>query len=250
MFDFGVSFCDLFKVDVSTELHRLMRHVHNHLIHLGCLRRGSSDENEVEHKELKCLYSGINKHIDSIAVQLLNPWVRYRHTNAPFHTDRPTFKKQPSAPPSPIFKFSFSATRYLVRYISGFIPHSKIAHKILQLQYNGARRWHRIKTLVLSAHIPSYNSIMYTFLFEGQQDYGKWERHDSVLYLVDNEQYVLIEGVIFDYYSTDTGNCCMLVLHRRLHSIDPDPGNVCSSKHFAIKVIHNLCTAHSIFKPI
>lgn len=54
-FAFGVLMCTLFYVYVSTELHRLMRHIYYHLCHLGCLRRGSSEENEMHHKEFKSI---------------------------------------------------------------------------------------------------------------------------------------------------------------------------------------------------
>lgn len=57
MFDFGLQMSDLFNVDVSMKLHSLMRHVDDHLTHLGCIRRGSSEENEMAHKEFKMLYS-------------------------------------------------------------------------------------------------------------------------------------------------------------------------------------------------
>lgn len=58
MFDFSVSFCDLFKVDVSTRFHFLMRNFHHHLIYLGCLRRGPSEENEIAHKDFNFIYNG------------------------------------------------------------------------------------------------------------------------------------------------------------------------------------------------
>lgn len=58
MFQFGVLFSHLFKVDVSTKLHCLTRHKHHHLVHLGCIRCGSPEDNEMAHKEFKCLYNG------------------------------------------------------------------------------------------------------------------------------------------------------------------------------------------------
>lgn len=52
-----------------------MRKVEHHLIHMGCLQRGSSEENEIVHKELKVLYNSTNKHLDSIASQILTTWI-------------------------------------------------------------------------------------------------------------------------------------------------------------------------------
>lgn len=63
---------DVFQVKVKTKINRVMCHVHHHLVTLGCIRRGSSEENEMTQKQLKYLYNGTNKHMDFIAAQLLN----------------------------------------------------------------------------------------------------------------------------------------------------------------------------------
>lgn len=52
-----------------------MRHVDNDLIFLGCLRRGSSDENQMDQKYFNCLYDGKKKHIDELGQQLLSSWI-------------------------------------------------------------------------------------------------------------------------------------------------------------------------------
>lgn len=50
LFKFGFFMAALFNVDGSTKLDRLMRHLDHHLIHLGCILRGSSKENEIADK--------------------------------------------------------------------------------------------------------------------------------------------------------------------------------------------------------
>lgn len=75
MFQFGAYMSDLFNLDISTNLHGLMRHVNHHLIHLGCIRHGSSEQNEMAHKQYKILYNTTQKHLESIAPQLLTTWV-------------------------------------------------------------------------------------------------------------------------------------------------------------------------------
>lgn len=52
-----------------------MSHLENHLFQLGCIRRGSSEENEMAHNEFKSQYPTTNKHMDAIATQLLPSWV-------------------------------------------------------------------------------------------------------------------------------------------------------------------------------
>lgn len=56
IFKFGVLFCSVFNPDVSTKLQSLVSHSEHHLIHLGWLRRGSYEENEMQHKQFKALY--------------------------------------------------------------------------------------------------------------------------------------------------------------------------------------------------
>lgn len=60
-----------FNLHITTKLHRLMRHVCNHFLFLGCLRRGSSEANEKLNKRVKENFNNTNKHIAHIAPQLL-----------------------------------------------------------------------------------------------------------------------------------------------------------------------------------
>lgn len=76
MFKCGSEMTTLFNIDVTTKMHRLMRHADHHLIHLGCIRRCSSEQNEMVHKEVKIIYNITNKHIDDIASLLLMTWVK------------------------------------------------------------------------------------------------------------------------------------------------------------------------------
>lgn len=53
MFHFGVLMTSVLMVDVKNEVHRLMRNGEHDLVHLGCIRRESSKENEMTHMEFK-----------------------------------------------------------------------------------------------------------------------------------------------------------------------------------------------------
>lgn len=66
---------ELFKVDVSTKMHSLMRYVHHHLGQLGCISRGSSEDKKILHKDFKILHNSTNKHLNCIAPQLLTSWI-------------------------------------------------------------------------------------------------------------------------------------------------------------------------------
>lgn len=84
LFRFGVQVSDMFKVYITTKMKRLMRHVHNHLFHLRFIRRGSSEENEIAHKQFKIMYNVTKKQPDSIATQLLTSRVRHPLPPPPF----------------------------------------------------------------------------------------------------------------------------------------------------------------------
>lgn len=202
---------------MSTKPNRLMRHVHHYPIHLGCLLPGLSEENEIEHKEFKCLYKGTNNHIDSTTVQLLTSCVQSPYIDAPVLTGCPTYSTETWATLYRIFQSSFSSTTALVHDISGSTAHTDITHKILQLNCNGKS------------------------LFAGNQVYDMRHRHEAVLYSVQNEQQVGIVEAIFSFYSNGTVNCPKLVLLRCRHLINPDPGNVSVVETFGSRLY-----AHSL----
>lgn len=179
MFQFVVLFSQLFEVDVSTKLHHLTRHVHDHLIRLGCIRRGLSEENEMAHKELKCFFNCTNKHIDLISSQLLTSWVEHtRYHNILSDTaklDRPPSPEihghlhkltVPSPRPiSTLFNSAIADALSLVHHLSGLMTHTDIVRRILQLRHDGVLIWRGIKMVELPDHVPNYNRIMYNSLF-------------------------------------------------------------------------------------
>lgn len=60
-----------FQFNVTAKIHRSMKCVSGHLIFLGCLRRGSSEENGSVHKAFKEVYPHTNNQVEAIAPQLL-----------------------------------------------------------------------------------------------------------------------------------------------------------------------------------
>lgn len=50
---FSVAMKSIFNVNVTTKMHRLMRHIDQYLFFLGCIRHRSSEENEMVHKYSK-----------------------------------------------------------------------------------------------------------------------------------------------------------------------------------------------------
>lgn len=71
LFSFGSTMCSIFQIYINTKLHSLMCHVRDHLLNLGCLRRGWSGESEMRHKLFKSVYACAKKHISNIAPKSL-----------------------------------------------------------------------------------------------------------------------------------------------------------------------------------
>lgn len=70
-FNLGTTLTQLFHRPVNTKLHRVMRHIEDHLLSFGTLRWGATDKNETQHKHLTLDYRSTNRRPDSLAVQLL-----------------------------------------------------------------------------------------------------------------------------------------------------------------------------------
>ncbi|KAI0558010.1 hypothetical protein FGB62_243g015 [Gracilaria domingensis] len=71
-FEVGKDVVSLMKCAVNTKVHRIMRHVLDHLVDYGCIRKGSTDINETQHKITKKGYRATNKHPGHLAKQLLS----------------------------------------------------------------------------------------------------------------------------------------------------------------------------------
>lgn len=66
-FDAGKLVAESLGIRANTKLHRIMRHVEDHLTNFGCLRKGATDDNETMHKSTKVAYHSSNHHLSEIA---------------------------------------------------------------------------------------------------------------------------------------------------------------------------------------
>lgn len=62
-FKAGKKFAETLDVPINTKLHRTMRHVKDHILNFGCLRKGATDSNESIHKKTKLAYRAFNHHL-------------------------------------------------------------------------------------------------------------------------------------------------------------------------------------------
>lgn len=93
LFRFGAQLVDKLKLDVSTKLHRLMRHLHHQLIDYGCVFRASSKGNESLNKLFKVAYAHNKLHIYKIGSQLLHATLE-DNTNVTSYLDLITIEDQ------------------------------------------------------------------------------------------------------------------------------------------------------------
>lgn len=67
IFHSGQCMVEPFMMDVSTKLHRTMRHIYDHMQNLDCFSRASTEENERIQKSYKAVNHFTNLHIDCMA---------------------------------------------------------------------------------------------------------------------------------------------------------------------------------------
>lgn len=105
IFRFDAKPVDAFKLDVSTNVHRLMCHFNNQLIDHGCIFRASEEENDSLHKLFKVEYSLTNSHIDQIGPKLIQATLEYEKILKNPEISRAIIK---------IYKFFY---RYTIEYL-------------------------------------------------------------------------------------------------------------------------------------
>lgn len=70
-FEAGAKLSKALSVSVNTKIHRTMRHVKDHIITYGCIRRGETDNNETLHRNTKASYPATNHKLRTIGEQLV-----------------------------------------------------------------------------------------------------------------------------------------------------------------------------------
>lgn len=240
-FQFGLLMSRTFRVDVSTKLHRFMRHVDTHLVHLGCIRRGSSEENEMVHKEFKALYNFTIKHIATIASQILTNWVHcdqkfddntdVDHSVSSDGLSSSDFEEHPSFTPSSFPSDNIiTNTIRLVSELSGTIPHTDTPSYIATVVHNGVQVWRKVKRLPFHPSVPNYENLLHKSAFARSVVHGRRNRQDAVLYTSDSASQVGIIDSIFCLSVASPPYSQTFALILRLHEVQTDSSN-CAVVH-------------------
>lgn len=228
---------EVFKVDVTTKLHRLMSHIDNHLIHLRWIRRVSSDENEMLHEKFKYLYNTNNKHIESIDPQLLKTWVdKTFHVCDVPDSDSCSDSISDSTPSSATASMSGESVSHqaisTVHNNSASCSPQAFVHHIRQLSSNSIKTWRQLKRLRFGRHVPHYNMLLYTSVFASDNIYGKSDTHDAITFRRDSVTMVGIVKAIFAHYLSTIPSNYRLVFIRLLDQVDPDAENASVANQF------------------
>lgn len=158
----------LFNTDVTTKLHRLILHIDLHLILLGCLRRGSSEEIEMAHKEFKSVYQNTNKRLYSLVQKLLCSWTDAElHSSHSYIDDLPDMQRNHFVPLSLPPCSAITDALSLFRLMSCRHSHTYIATSLLQISSYGFPTWKQLKSVRLPHTLPKYASLANNLLFGG-----------------------------------------------------------------------------------
>ena len=209
-----------------------MRHVIDHIIHHGCIRRGSAEENEEAHNQFKELYNHTNKHVDSIAPQLLCSWV---DNSVPFDDVDSKIPKSNESSESEeqithvdlsVWKATLAEAQNVVGGLSGLHPPSDVVKAIIHINTGGVPIWRPLKRVKLPRSARNFDKLTYKNIFCGDIVYGKHNRRDGILFnYCGREQMGLLDTVVAHSRCADVPHESRAVLVRLLETVALDEGN-------------------------
>lgn len=230
LFTVGSSMVDVFNVDVTTKLHRTMRHVKDHLLHHGCIRRGSTEENEYENKKFKRGFNFTNKHLDTIAPQLLRAHV---HCDDVLASDEESESENDDMESGNNINTSLwssitSKAKEKVHLLNGSQSPSQITSSILSEtdSQTGRKRWRKMKSLRLDPKIVPYaKHLTFKTVFAGDVVYGCKNRHDAIEFQYESTTSMGVIESILAPNGAGFKKSWRLILVRLLSLSSPDQGN-------------------------
>lgn len=163
---------EVFNVAVTTTINRKIRHVKDHLVLHGCIRRGSTEENEYEKKKFKKGFHFTNKLLEKIGLQFLRATV---HSDEVFNTETESHAEGDAT--ENVFDTNFgswmsiiSKAMETVERMNGFHPPSQVPSSILAQadSQTGRILWRKIKRLKLNKReVPFEKYLRFKTLFAG-----------------------------------------------------------------------------------
>lgn len=229
LFQFGRQMSTTFDMDVTTKMHRVMRHVKHQLVMHGCIKRSSTEENEHQNKKHKKAYRLTNKHLDTIGVQLLRAHVHTDEVASSSDSDT-SDGELPSTDTS--ISSTWSQLESLIHQtteaMSGSFHPKQISSCLLEKR-NQETGWPYLRSLkrfrMETPCVPISKHLKHKTLCAGNEVYGKTNRHDSIEFVHDFGACIgTIESILapvgFGFSSS-----MRILLVRLLVQVDPDHGN-------------------------
>lgn len=232
LFSFGVLFTSVTAVDVSTKLHRVMRHVDSHLLQHVCLRRGSSEDNEMAHKEFKSLYTATNQHLDEIGPQLLQAWtdpsiqlVNSQLTDdvdgsSSEHDDDATVNEAGVEILNSWTASCSQASAFVAQHTPSYAPHIVQARFVNKFN-TPCPTWRPVK----SARLPHTEHLISNAVYGGEVVYGKRNRRDGIVFMLHGTRRYGLVHCVFAPVQCRMPRSARLIFALLLDQIDPDQGN-------------------------
>lgn len=221
-----------FKVDVTTKLHRIMRHVKNQLTSHGCTRRCSTEENELENKKFKPAYNKTNRHMEIIGVQLLRAHVHSDEVDVSNDSENEHDDSNrgidDAHTPCTTWTTLLSKVVEMIRSMCGLFHPHQVSDAVLDLTFPDTNNpcFRKVKSLKLSLSlVPFAKNLKHKTIYAGGSVYGARNCHDCIELINDFRPTLgIVECIIAPNSSAFNTNRCILVI-RLLKCAEPDLNN-------------------------
>lgn len=147
---FDQNLADTFQVDVSTKVHRPMRHVNDHMKNLGSIMRYSYEENEYMHIDFKQCYNNTNRHMSTIAQQFLQSGIPRitipdAYSQESFKTEEQSYVQHAQIEITNLWSNMVRASTQTGEEMGRRIPPNYILRYLLSHQTSGVYTWCLLK---------------------------------------------------------------------------------------------------------
>lgn len=232
-FQLGVDMVNLFYTNVTTKMHRFMRHLDFHLMSFGMLRWGANDDNESKHKSVKTAYRVPNRRSSTLAEQLL----RAGYADDASHGTNDSVLPPDVVPhPNPDLRLIISPLRCTQSQLNtpnSFQVRVDRAHSV---KYISSRSpvWRCLSSLTLKSKFswqvnPAFQYIFDKYSYRPCAITTEDVRMDESVYFVDGiKKHVIVQSILRSVRIKEHA----FILIRRLQEAQPNPGNVLPTTKF------------------
>lgn len=248
-FEVGKLAANYLQTFVTTKLHRIMRHTSDHFFDYGCIRKGSTDQNETLHKYTKKAYRSTNKHLTSIAPQLLKSRVviEQERVEKQNNADSTQAQIQLLLTRTPLVKeiqenSMTTGGRFIGDgdHLRSLLEEARgsqsapddVETKIIHFLHPSSNLnvWFAVKSARFKACIPWWpDHQIWQTVYAGDVVFGCENRHDAVVYTMGEESHF---GIIQSIFTHRSARRVRIALVRRLEEVPAERGNGKVVEHY------------------